>query len=81
MMIRVFSNTKTCFPCQELHAWLKENDIEFEDKDMGTADTLKRIEIKKEFMKLGFSHIPVVIIGDEVVHGFDKEKISQLLGL
>ena len=80
-MITVFSNTKTCMPCKDLHKFLIENNIEFEDRDMGSDDAIKRIEVKKEFMKLGFSHIPVIIIDGEIIQGFDKDKISQLLGL
>ena len=40
------------------------------------------IEKRKEMMeKSGQMGVPVIIIGDELMVGFDKPKISKLLGL
>lgn len=38
-------------------------------------------EAYEEFMKLGMSGVPVTKIGEEVVIGFDRNRLSQLLGL
>ncbi len=40
------------------------------------------LEKRKEMIeKSGQMGVPVIIIGDELTVGFDKPKISQLLGL
>lgn len=36
---------------------------------------------RQELMKKGFMGVPVIYVEDEVVHGFDKAKLEQLLGL
>ena len=59
-----------------------ENNIEFEDYDVA-ADEAKRDEMVEKTGQMG---VPVITIGDEgaepeVVIGFDKPRISELLGL
>ena len=45
----------------------------FVDKDSQALDTLKK--------KIGRWATPTLVIGNEVVVGFDKEKIISLLGI
>jgi glutaredoxin len=70
----------TCPPCQEEKLWLKEHGIDFEDRDIR-----KKQEYMQEAIDLGASATPVTVIkdenGQEVVFGFDKEKLTQLLGI
>ena len=80
-MIEVYSNTLTCEPCRNLHAYLKENNIEFADYDIGTEDPIKKVDAKKKHYKYKVKHYPTVVIDGIEIIGFDKDKISQLLGL
>jgi len=54
--------------------YLSEKGVEFEEKNIQT-DAAAR----KELMKRGIMAVPVVQIGEEVIVGFDKEKMEELL--
>ncbi|MBT3985029.1 NrdH-redoxin [archaeon] len=70
-------STPTCPYCVMVKKFLKDHNVEFEDIDVA-AD-----KEKAQYMvdKSGQMGVPVVEIGDEFVIGFDKQKISDLLGL
>ncbi len=74
--VRVFS-TPACPYCTTLKEFLKENNIEFEDIN-AAEDAQAREEIINRTHQMG---VPVVDIDGEIVIGFDKEKISSLLGI
>jgi len=73
-MIKVFS-TPTCPYCVTLKEFFKEHNIEFEDIDV-SQDEKARDEMVEKSGQMG---VPVVDINGEIIIGFDKEKISQLL--
>lgn len=75
-MVRVYS-TSTCPYCVTLKAFLEEKNIEFEDIDV-SQDKAALDEMVKKSGQLG---VPVVDIDGQIVVGFDKEKISELLGI
>jgi glutaredoxin len=70
----------TCPPCHAEKLWLKENGIEFEDRDIRQKD-----QYLQELIGLGASATPATVIkdesGEEVVMGFDQEKLAELLGI
>lgn len=74
--IRIFS-TPACPYCFTLKEYLKDRKIEFEDIDV-SKDREKLEEMVKKSGQMG---VPVVDIDGEIVIGFDKEKISSLLGI
>ncbi len=39
------------------------------------------MEARKELIQKGFMGVPVIYVGDEIIHGFDKPKLQELLGL
>ena len=73
-MVKVYS-TITCPYCVTLKEFFKEHNIEFEDIDV-SQDEKARDEMIEKSNQMG---VPVVDINGEIVVGFDKEKISQLL--
>lgn len=75
-MVKLFI-TPTCPYCFTLKEFLKENKVSFEEIDVS------RDEKARDYMveKTGKMEVPVVEINGEIVEGFDKEKISNLLGL
>jgi len=73
-MIKVYS-TPTCPYCHTLKAFLKEKGIEFKDVDVG-SDSAAADEMIKKSGQMG---VPVADINGQIVVGFDKEKICQLL--
>lgn len=76
MAIRVFS-TEICPYCVTLKKFLKEHNIEFEDIDVSANREMANEMIEKS----GQTGAPVIEIDDEIVIGFDRNKISQLLNI
>jgi len=74
--IKVYS-TPTCIYCQTLKIFLKEHNIEFEEIDVSRDRKAQEEMIKKS----GQMGVPVIEIDDEIIVGFDKEKISKILKL
>jgi len=75
-MVKVFT-TKTCPYCLSLKEFLKGHDIEFEEIDV-SVDEKGREEMIEKSGQMG---VPVVEIEDQIVVGFDKEKIVELLNI
>lgn len=69
--------TPTCPYCQQTKEYLKEKNIAYEEVDVA-ADSVKAQEMIDKSGQMG---VPVVMIDDEVIIGFDKEKIDKTLGL
>jgi len=73
-MIRVFS-TPSCPYCVTLKAFLKKHGFTFEDINVAT-DAKAREEMIQKSQQMG---VPVVEIDGQIIVGFDKKKIVQLL--
>ncbi|MGL4797159.1 MAG: glutaredoxin family protein [Paraclostridium sp.] len=71
--VEVFSSD-TCKYCVELKEYLKDNQIEYIDYNIS-----KNEEARKRLIKLGYMSVPVLLINDNHVLGFDKLRIRQLL--
>ena len=74
--IRVFS-TDTCPYCVTLKAFLDEKGLSYEDINVAEDEKAKEEMITKS----GQMGVPVVEIDGEIIVGFDRGKISQLLGI
>lgn len=70
-------STPVCHFCQEAKAFFADNNIEYTEHDVA-ADAEKRQEMIDMTGKMG---VPVIRIGDDVVVGFDEEKLKELLNL
>tara|TARA_Y100000031_G_scaffold151507_1_gene192905 strand:+ start:704 stop:889 length:186 start_codon:yes stop_codon:yes gene_type:complete len=57
--------------------FFKEKGIEYTDYDVST-DMQKRQEMIKKSSQMG---VPVIYVGDEMMVGFDKDKLSIALGI
>ena len=74
--VRVYSAPR-CPWCQRAKDFLREHGVEFED-----IDVLKDKRIGKEIAeKTGQLGIPVIEIGEELVVGFDRNRLVKLLGI
>lgn len=76
MKVIVYS-TPTCPYCTMAADWLKENNIEFEYVDVAANQERAQEMIKKS----GQMGVPVIDVDGQIVIGFNKEKLKQLLGL
>lgn len=64
-----------CDTCENVAIYLRSRDIPFTEKDVS-----KDLEIQQELTKLsGKLSVPVTVIGEEVVSGYNREKIGNIL--
>jgi glutaredoxin 3 len=74
--VKVYS-TPSCPWCVRAKAYLEENGIPFTDVDVS-----KDVAAAREMVKIsGQMGVPVITIDGNVVVGFDKKRIDELLGL
>jgi glutaredoxin len=81
MAVKVFA-LSTCPYCRMTRAYLDENDVEYDvlEVDLLTGD--EREEAVTEVKTLsGGTSFPVVVVGDEVIVGFNKKALKERLGL
>ncbi len=69
--------TPTCGFCKMAKQFFAANNVSYEEKDV-LADEVAR---KEMFDKSGQMGVPVIFINQQTVIGFDKPRISQLLGI
>ncbi len=74
--IQIYS-TPSCHFCHMAKDFFKANNVAYTEYDVA-ADTVKRQEM---IDKTGQRGVPVIIIGDETIIGFNQPKIAELLGL
>lgn len=72
--VRVFS-TQSCIYCITLKAFLEEHKIKFEEIDVSFDENAQKEMIEKS----GQMGVPVIEIDGQIVVGFDREKIIELL--
>ena len=70
-------STPTCHFCHMAKDYFTANHVAFTDYNVST-DLAKRQEMIQKSGQMG---VPVIYIGDELIVGFDEEKIKGLLGL
>ena len=70
-------STSTCPYCNKLKSFLKENNIPFENIDVGE----NREAAKEMVQKSGQMGVPVIDIDGEIIVGFDKPAITKALGM
>ncbi len=70
-------STPTCPWCNRAKDFLKQHNIEFEEKDV-SVDEEARAELIEKSGQLG---VPVLDIDGKIIIGFDKEAIEEALGL
>ena len=63
--------------CKAAKEFFKEKNIEYTEYDVAT-DAEKRQEMIE---KSGQMSVPVIFVDDEMIIGFDKEKLGKLIGV
>jgi glutaredoxin 3 len=74
--ITIYS-TPTCVYCNMAKNFFKTNNVSFTDFNVATD-----LEKRKEMIdKTGQMGVPVIVAGEEVIIGFNEEKIKSTLGI
>jgi len=65
-----------CPPCHVVKLFMAERGVAFEERDI-TLDANAVRDLKERY---GSQSTPTVVIGDEVLIGFNPERINKMLG-
>jgi len=76
LKITVYS-TPSCPWCRKVKQYFKSLGIPFKDVDV--SKNPKKAE--EMYRKSGQMGVPVVVMGNQVIVGFDKAKIDKILGI
>lgn len=66
--------SNTCPYCVTAKEYLKSNNLKYEEKNVNENPSYR-----KELMAMKIMSVPVIKIDNEVVVGFDQNKIEELL--
>lgn len=70
-------STPSCHFCHMAKEYFKENNIAYTEHDVASDTEQRKIMVEKS----GQMGVPVIIIGNDLIVGFNKPVISKLLGL
>lgn len=70
----VIYTSNTCGYCHAAKKFLDSMSVNYMEKNVST-DAAARTEL----MKMGFMGVPVIMIDEQVVQGFDRNRIMELL--
>ena len=73
----IIYSTPTCGYCKAAKEYFKKHNIEYTEYDVA-GDTAKAQEMIEKSGQMG---VPVIYIDDEMLIGFDQQKIAKLLGI
>lgn len=62
--------------CQSVKEFLSQNGIAYEEKDISADEAALQ-----ELMQMGVFTTPATVIDGEVVVGFDRKRLAELLGI
>lgn len=69
--------TPTCHFCHMTKEFFQANGVNYTEFNVA-ADSAKRQEMIEKSGQMG---VPVIFVGEDMVIGFDKRRLSELLGI
>ena len=72
----VFS-TPTCSWCRRIKSYFRENQVKFKEIDVSRDEAAAKDMMRRS----GQAGVPVTLINNKAIVGFDKPQIDRLLGL
>ncbi|MDZ4655426.1 MAG: glutaredoxin family protein [Coriobacteriia bacterium] len=81
MVVKLYA-LSTCPYCRMTRTYLEDNEIAFDLTEVDLLEGQEREDMIAEVKELsGGTSFPVVVIDGEVIVGFNKKKIKEMLGL
>lgn len=68
--------SSTCPYCVAAKNFLHENNVEFEERNVSESE-----EARNELIEKGYRGVPVIVVGEEEVVGFEEDRLRGLLEL
>ncbi|MEO5764006.1 MAG: glutaredoxin family protein [Casimicrobiaceae bacterium] len=65
-----------CSACHDQMQYLQAQNIEFTSRNVSTD-----FEARKLLIEMGSKTVPTTLVDDEIVVGFDRERLASLLGV
>lgn len=69
--------TPTCVHCAHAKEFFKQNGVEYSEHNV-LSDLAKRQEMVQKSGQMG---VPVILVDDEVIVGFNEPRLAELLGV
>ena len=69
--------TPTCVYCKAAKEFFSENNVEYDEKDVSKNEA----DLQEMVKKSGGMAVPVIDIDGEVLVGFNKDQVADLLGV
>jgi glutaredoxin-like YruB-family protein len=70
-------STPTCTYCNAAKEFFNQNNVVFENVDVA-SDVERRREMVDKSGQMG---VPVIFVDNEMIVGFDQDRLSELLGI
>lgn len=70
----VIYSSNTCGYCVEAKKYLDSKGVAYTEKNVSTD-----VQARKELMAQGFMGVPVIYVDEEIIQGFDRKKLDELL--
>jgi glutaredoxin len=67
-------STQSCGHCARARRYFDRQGVAYQDHDIERSQTARRA-----YQSLGGRGVPVIVIGDKVIHGFDEGQIRRAL--
>lgn len=81
MAVKLYA-LSTCPYCRMTRKYLEDNEVAFDVTEVDLLEGQERADAIAEVKELsGGTSFPVVVIDDEVIVGFNKKKIKEMLAL
>lgn len=71
--VRIYT-TSTCVFCLPMKQFLKQQGVEYQEIDISQGEAIEELR-----QKTGQIGVPVVEVGDQIVIGFDRVKLTKIL--
>jgi len=71
--IKIYTSN-TCSHCSAAKAYLKERELSYEERNVSTDPSAK-----KELIGMGYMGVPIIMVDDDVIEGFNKNKLDEIL--
>ncbi|SFJ74569.1 glutaredoxin family protein [Terrisporobacter hibernicus] len=66
----------TCIQCKKAKEYLQNNNIEFVEYNISSNE-----EFRRELIKKGYLSVPIIVVDNQDILGFDVNRIKQLTGI
>jgi glutaredoxin-like YruB-family protein len=71
--IKIYTSN-TCSHCSAAKEYLKEKELSYEERNVSTDPSAK-----KELIGMGYMGVPIIMVDDNVIEGFNKNKMDEIL--